>query len=483
MTAPAGQKPSRVRFGVLGFACALSMITYLDRACFPNAQEPIRYALGLNSIADLTIALTAFNLAYALFEVPTGYLGDRFGTRKTLIRIVLWWSFFTVLSGLAGLRIAGVVLVGLTVLVVVRFLFGIGEAGAYPNLSKVIYTWFPYHERGRASGLVWMSARGMGGLTPLIWMLLTVHFGLQWNVVFAVFGALGVVWCISFAWWFRERPEDHPAVNVAERDYIRGSAGEPQFHSGVPWGKLLRSRSIWALCLMYFCASYGWYFNLNYLPAYLEEQHGVLKDSEIGALYKGGPLLFGMVGCLIGGWLTDLYIRRTGDRRTGRRICGLLGHGACAICYVFCLIAPSAPTFALAIAMAGFTNDLTMGSAWAACQDIGKRYAGIVSGMMNTVGNLGGALSTFLTGTIIGHSLDAYMRQEGISKEAMDALRTVAKTDPAEKANLLGILRAGQLHGYETNLIIYGCVFVVAAFLWLAVDATKPIESTAPARH
>src|SRR5438067_7201249 len=153
MTAPAGPNPSRVRFGVLAFVCALSMITYLDRAAFPNAQKSIINDLGLKSVADLTWALTAFSLAYAIFEVPTGYMGDRFGTRKTLIRIVLWWSFFTAVSGLAGWRIAGVMLVGLSVLVGVRFLFGIGEAGAYPNISKAIYNWFPSHERGRASGL------------------------------------------------------------------------------------------------------------------------------------------------------------------------------------------------------------------------------------------------------------------------------------------------------------------------------------------
>src|SRR5262245_48283922 len=222
MTAVAGQKPSRVRYGVLAFACALSMITYLDRAAFPNAQASIRSALGITSIAGLTLAMAAFNWAYAIFEVPTGYLGDRFGTRKTLIRIVLWWSFFIAATGLAGVEVAtGVVLVNFTVLVVVRFLFGIGEAGAYPNIPKVIYNWFPFQERGRASGLVWMSARGMGGLTPLLWMLLTVKLGLRWNTVFFIFGGLGVLWCLAFAWWFRERPEQHPAVNAAERDLIQ----------------------------------------------------------------------------------------------------------------------------------------------------------------------------------------------------------------------------------------------------------------------
>src|SRR5262249_21203762 len=161
----------------------------------------------------------------------------------------------------------------------------------------------------------------------------------------------------------------------------------------------------------------------------------------------------------------------------------VLGHGACAVCYVFCILAPNAGTFALAIAMAGFTNDLTMGSAWAACQDIGKRYAAIVSGMMNTIGNLGGAIGTSLTGWIIGLSLDSYTEREGISKATLDALRKAAEADPDQKQALVNILKAGQLHGYETNLIIYGCVFVIAAVLWFAVDATKPIESETPKSH
>src|SRR5207248_9915269 len=127
-------RPTRVRYGVLGFACALSMITYLDRACFGVANKSIIAALGLNSIADLTYALTAFNLAYAVFEVPTGWLGDVFGPRRTLIRIVLWWSAFTALTGLAGLSLVGGLFIGLNALIAIRFLFGVGEAGAYPNI-------------------------------------------------------------------------------------------------------------------------------------------------------------------------------------------------------------------------------------------------------------------------------------------------------------------------------------------------------------
>ena len=153
---------------------------------------------------------------------------------------------------------------------------------------------------------------------------------------------------------------------------------------------------------MYFCMSYGWYFNLNYLPAYLEQQFSVDKGDWLGSLYKGGPLIFGAFGCLIGGFLTDAYIRRTGDRRWGRRLLGMFGHGICVPLYLYCLIAPTAFAFALALALTGFFNDLAMGSAWAACQDVGRKHAAIVAGCMNTIGNLGGFVATVATGYILG---------------------------------------------------------------------------------
>ena len=181
VSSPTLVRPTRVRLGVLAFVCALSMITYLDRASFPNVQDSVLASLGLTHISQLRIPLTAFQLAYALFEVPTGWLGDRFGPRKTLIRIVLWWSFFIALTGLVG-RVSGIITFGYTIpeftlygfwgLTIIRFLFGMGEAGAYPNIARALYNWFPLRERGRAAGMVWMSARMMGGLTPFVIMLL-----------------------------------------------------------------------------------------------------------------------------------------------------------------------------------------------------------------------------------------------------------------------------------------------------------------------
>lgn len=178
---PSLGRATRVRYGVLAFACTLAMITYLDRVCMGSALPRFRDALGLSSTSQLNLALAAFALAYSIFEVPTGWLGDVFGPRKTLMRIVLWWSAFTAITGMVGLWAwnGWTISIGpytfifgwMAVLVIVRFLFGVGEAGAFPNITRALHNWFPVNERGFAQGCVWMSGRLMGGLTPFVWLL------------------------------------------------------------------------------------------------------------------------------------------------------------------------------------------------------------------------------------------------------------------------------------------------------------------------
>jgi MFS family permease len=457
---PRLEEPTRVRYGVLGFACALSMITYLDRVCFGAAAPDIKDALGLDSVADLNWAFTAFAFAYAVCEVPSGWLGDVFGPRRVLLRIVLWWSTFTALTGLVGLQVGQVVLGGVGLLVLVRFLFGMGEAGAYPNITRALHNWFPFQERGSAQGTVWMSGRLMGGLTPLVWLLLVIQWGYSWRTAFWVFGVIGLFWCVWFALWFRNRPEEKAEVNAAELQLIRaGRVDLGAAHQGVPWKRFLTSGNLWLLCLMYFCAAYGWYFNITYLPDFVEQQ-GVDKNSALGAIYKGGPLWMGAVACVAGGWLTDRFIRRTGNRKWGRRLFGVIGHSACAVCYFACLFTHDNPfLFFLAISFAAFFNDLTMGPAWATCQDIGKRYAAIVAGCMNTIGNLGGALAGWATGAILKHTLAQHAQSLG---------KSVSDLSYAEKV-------AGNLPGYQINFVIFAAVYVVAVFLWLGIDSTKPV--------
>jgi MFS family permease len=488
-----GQKPTRVRFGVLAFAATLSMITYLDRVCIGSAAKELVKDLGLNSVADLAGVLAAFSLAYALFEVPTGWLADIWGPRRVMIRIVIWWSCFTALTGLIGWHVGGYVLgtveikIGwyvfdtLALLTLVRFLFGIGEAGAYPNITRALHNWFPFEERGFAQGTVWMSARLMGGLTPLVWALLVTGINYEqaspsgqtttvwlwyplvhWRATFWLFAGLGLVWCALFMLWFRDRPEEKSSVNAAELALIRsGAVAAPTSHGHVPWRQIFTSGNLWTLCIMYACQSYPWYFYVNYLPNFLEQQYHVSPTSFWGALCKGGPLWMGAIGCLAGGFLTDWFIRRTGNRRLGRRLFGVLGHGACVFGFLGCLMAPDVAWFFIAISLCGFSADLTMGSSWSICQDIGRRHSAIVAGSMNMIGNLGGFFGTWFSGWILGRALNAHAEQLGMAVNALSE---------ADKA-------AGLWPGYQLNFMLFVICHVIGVICWLRVDSTKPVAA------
>jgi MFS family permease len=467
---------SRVRYGVLGFVCVLSMVTYLDRVCFGHVSPFLQSEFDLSNV-QLGMLFTAFTLAYAAFEVPSGWLGDIFGPRRTLIRIVLWWSAFTALTG-AIFPIPSWPALAFGLLLLVRFLFGMGEAGAYPNIARATHNWFPFTERGRAQGAVWMAGRFGGGITPLIVLALVWRTAVpaaqpaaviaagttpgngpvvaaaaalgglpppqavHWRHMFWLFGALGVAWCVFFWAWFRDRPEQHGGVNKEELLHIReGRTDAGPSHAGVPWGRMLTSVNLWLLCVMYFCGAYGWYFNITWLPKYLRAQYGMAEQTHgfwTMSLLSGAPLLAGSVACLVGGLLTDALIRRTGDRKWGRRLPGVVGHGVCALCYFLSMAAGSAETFVLAVALAAFWNDLTMGSAWASCLDIGRQYSGIVSGCMNTIGNLGGAAAGIMTGLILDHPPLGW-------------------------------------DGWAVNFTLFGLVYLVAVVCWLFFDATRPV--------
>jgi nitrate/nitrite transporter NarK len=198
---------------------------------------------------------------------------------------------------------------------------------------------------------------------------------------------------------------------------------------------------------------------MTYLPAFLEDHYGVSAESTLGAVYKGGPLWMGAIGCLLGGVLSDRFVRRTGNRGLGRRLFGVLGHALTAICFLLCPYMPNALSFFLAISLSGFFTDLAMGPAWAACQDIGRQYAGIVAGSMNMIGAVGGSLANWATGFIVQRSVAA--RAAGLGLAAGDL-------SAAQRA-------AGELAGYQLNFLIFAAVFVAGTFCWLLIDADKPL--------
>src|SRR5687767_3911073 len=313
MTAIASTPPARVRARVLGFAFSLAAITYLDRNCISAAAPFIIDDLGL-SVLEMSVVFSAFTLAYPLFEVPSGWLGDVKGPRRVLTRIVVWWSAFTMLTAAAQ---------GFRSLVVIRFLFGASEAGAFPNIARSFSKWFPLRERGRANGVMFLGSRVGGMLSAPIALLLIAQWG--WRASFIAFGLLGIVWAAAWYAWYRDRPEDHPSMTADELAWIQQDA-RPVDSGRTPWRALLRSRNLYALCGMYFAFGYGLYFYFTWLPTYLIKELGF--SLLAGGIFAALPFLLAGVADVGGGWLTDTLSRARG-LRVGRCYLGCAAFGTC----------------------------------------------------------------------------------------------------------------------------------------------------------
>lgn len=377
-----------VRYRVLALAVLLAGITYLDRVCISLTAPAMMRDLGLNKV-QMSLVFSAFTLAYGIFEIPTGWWGDRIGTRRVLTRIVIWWSSFTIFTAGAFNYVS---------LLVIRFLFGVGEAGAWPNAAKTFSRWFPVTERGTAQGIFFMGAHLAGGLTPLLVtaMLMRMH----WRWVFVIFGAVGFVWAAVWFWWFRDEPEQHKAVSPSELAHIQRGRGKAVSHhlSKAAWKRILTNRSLLALCVAYFTQTYGFYFFITWMPTYLENARG-FTSTMLGVM-AGLPLVMSAAADLFGGLTTDWATKRFG-LRVGR--CGV---GS--ICYLIAsvlLIVGTATqhniTAVVLISLALASSNFLLGASWSACSDIAGDHAGTVSAFMNTAGQIGGFLSPIVAALFV----------------------------------------------------------------------------------
>jgi MFS transporter, ACS family, glucarate transporter len=381
-------RPTHARHYVIVFAVTLAIITYLDRVCMSFASTDVQRDLSLSD-KQMGFIFSSFIACYALFEIPSGFLGDWIGPRRVLMRIVIWWSFFTAFIGATWNFLS---------LAVTQMLFGIGESGAFPNLTKAFTTWLPTQERVRAQGILWLSARWGGAFTPLVVAFLLLH--MSWRMTFVTFGSVGFVWAALFYRWFRDNPRDHPSVNAAELALLKETEGMGGGHAHVPWKKFVASRQVWLLCAQYFCLSYGWYFYITWLPKYLRTARHL--DVGKSALLGGMPLFLGGIGCLVGGIVARHMNAWTGNTARTRRTLAYIGFtGASGLLLLSSRLED--PLLAMiSMGFASFCNDLVMPGAWGACMDVGGKYAGTLSGTMNMMGNVGGALSP----TVIGFILD-----------------------------------------------------------------------------
>jgi MFS family permease len=338
---------------------------------------------------------------------------------------VLWWSFFTAATGWTWNFVS---------LLVTRALFGAGEAGCFPNLTKAFTTWLPPDERVKAQSILWLSARWGGAFTPLIVVLVLQFVG--WRRAFEIFGLLGVAWAVVFFLWFRDDPREHPQVNAAERALLTGASNLASAHMHVPWSRFLSSATTWLLWGQYFCLSYGWYFYPTWLPTYLQEARGQVMAK--GALLAGLPLFFGGIGCFVSGFVSARLARRIGVRWARKLVAAFGFTGACLMLLLSVRLAD--PAFAMvAMGMASFCNDLAMPPAWGACMDVGGRFAGTYSGSMNMMGNLGGVAGPIVVGYIL------------------------------------------QATGHDRALTFYvsAAVYLLGAVLWLFIDPVTPLDQAA----
>jgi MFS family permease len=379
---------SRVRARVLGFAFLLAVITYLDRICIAAAAPYIMDDLHL-SVLQMSLVFSAFTLSYSLFEIPSGWLGDVMGPRRVLTRIVVWWSAFTMLTSAAR---------GFQSLIAIRFLFGAGEAGAFPNIARSFSTWFPIRERGRANGIMFLGSRVGGMLSAPVALLIVSRWG--WRTSFVLFGMVGVVWAAAWFAWYRDRPEEHPSVNAEELEWIRQDrdvqSGERRERT--PWRALLRSRNLYAICAMYFAFSYGLYFYFTWLPTFLIKELGLSPSAS--RVLASLPFLLAGIADVTGGWLTD-YLCRTRGRRVGRCYLGFAAFLGCGTLVFASTLPVPAIARAVLLAFALASADLALGACWSVPIDIAPDHAGVVTGCMNTLGNLGGLVGPLVVGIAV----------------------------------------------------------------------------------
>jgi ACS family glucarate transporter-like MFS transporter len=412
----------RYRQRVLAFLSLLSVITYLDRVCISVAGPRMQDELHLGPQAWGWVT-AVFAIAYAAFEIPGGYMGDKFGARMMLTRIVLWWSAFTSLTGTVS-RFSSLLLI--------RFCFGAGEAGAYPTASASVFNWFPPVERGRAFGLVLMSSQFGGAIAPLLVLPIQKKYG--WRASFFVLGILGIIWAVAWAFWYRNHPKEKSGITDEERAEI----GPPPdaFKHRFPWKAILENKSVWAIMGVAWAYLYAYYFFLFWLPTYLVRARGFTeKELNFSAL----PFVIGGVANFAGGLARDAAVKRWG-LKWGQRSIGLIGLVGSAACVLAALMSANkySALIWLALCYSGITFQQT--AVFATCVDIGKGYAGAITGCMNTAANLGGLTSSVLFGFIVQ--------------------------------------RTGS---YNIPLVTMVAILLMGASLWLKVDATETLGTQLPA--
>jgi sugar phosphate permease len=387
------KRPSRGRWYILLLISVMYLITYLDRVNISTAAPEISKEFGFDNIT-MGYIFSAFVWAYALFQVPGGWLSDRFGARTVLGAVVGYWSIMTAATGLAFS--AGS-------FIVVRFLFGVGEAGAFPGATRAMQLWYPRSERGFVQGITHSASRAGAAIAPPIVLLIMVNLGWRW--AFIICGAVGFAWALWWSLSYRNLPEEHDLVNRAELERIRGLDPQGKVNpppvekqTVVPWAMLLRSANMWAIMCAYFTYVYCLWIFLSWLTKYLiDVRHFTLLK---GGLLASLPLWAGVIGDTAGGLATDWLLKRTGSAKIARRSVAITGLLGCAVFIVPAALAADPYTAVYCLTASMFFLECTIGPSWSVPMDTGGKYSGTVSGMMNMAGNFGAAISPIVFGVL-----------------------------------------------------------------------------------
>ena len=372
---------------ILTMLVILGMVTFLDRINISVAGSSIMHDLNL-SPSEWGWVQSAFILSYGLLQIPMGALGDRFGHRRILAAIVLWWSAFTAFTGLAG---------GLASLLVIRFMFGIGEAGSSPCSTGVISRWFNKDEVGKAQGYVWAASRMGGALTPFV--VIPVMMWVGWRAAFYLLGALGVVWAVVWYVWYRDRgaSKEVGGDNIVQKHHASEAGSSLTSHLL----QLTSNKNFWLICGMYFFYAFGSWFFFSWFPTFMELGRGFEKSELTYAVAV--PFIMSMIGNIAGGHLTDKLTQKYGIK-VGRKALGSTSLAVSAVCMFLAAFIPGKMAVFVFLSLCFGIFDLMLPSAWALCIDLGKRHAGTLSGAMNTAGNIGGFCCGILFGELVQQS-------------------------------------------------------------------------------
>lgn len=402
------EKPTRARYVTVFWLCSMAAVLYLDRVGWAQAAPKIQAEFKLNNV-QISYLHMGFTVAYAFFEVPTGHWGESIGARAILTRITIWWSIFTALTGAGA---------GFWSLLIVRFLFGAGEAGAYPNAARVYTRWFPKHERGRFQGLMLAVALIGGAVSPFLAAELIEHFG--WRVTFVIFGAVGIVWATGFWMWFRDDPGRHSAVNAVELALIRdgGGSAPPAIRPRVPWFRVFSNSGIYILSFLIMVSSFNAYFYFSWFTKYLQSAHGQtnIQSGKLTSLALAG----GALGMLLGGVIADRFVKGGHSPVLRRKIFCSTAFTAAAVMLWFAVSPATSDQLATAAvvrsvaeyfqvgavplvlsalaAVSCFCVQLTLPTWWSSAIEQSGRYVGTLFGLMNMVGQFGAVASQYFVG-------------------------------------------------------------------------------------